>query len=102
MQKSLTVLLAFAVFLMAFTAHPALAQDATRTGDIAKITAESKSFTIKTARGETTVVTTDATVIKEGDKTLKFADLKVGDTIKVTGVRKDADVEAKEIVRTPK
>jgi hypothetical protein len=79
-----------------------MAQDAVRTGEITKITAASKSLMVKTARGETEVLTTDQTVIKDGDKTLKFDDLKVGDSVKVTGVRKDAQVEAKEILKQPK
>jgi hypothetical protein len=81
---------------------PARAQDAVRTGEIVKIAADAKSLVVKTARGETNIVITAETVVKEGDKTLKVSDLKVGDAIKVSGVRKDADVEAKEIVRTPK
>jgi hypothetical protein len=79
-----------------------MAQDAVRTGEITKIDAESKSFTVKTARGETEILTTAQTVIKDGDKTLKFEDLKVGDSVKVSGVRKDAQVEAKEVVKQPK
>jgi hypothetical protein len=95
-------LLALTFLTVLCFAAVATAQDAVRTGEITKITAESKAFTVKTARGETEIVTTDQTVIKDGDKTLKFEDLKVGDSVKITGVRKEAQVEAKEILKQPK
>ncbi len=101
MRKYVGMALAIAVLVMAFStlAH---AQAAVRTGEITKISADTKSFTVKTARGETNITTTDKTMIMEGEKMLKFADLKVGDSVKVTGVRKDADVEAERIDKTPK
>jgi hypothetical protein len=95
----LTVFTALLVLLGA-SVVPTAAQEAIRTGEITKISADTHSFTIKTARGETNIVTTDATVVKDGDKTLKLADLKVGDNVRVTGVRKGADVEAKEVAKT--
>ncbi len=101
MRKYVGMALAVAVLLVSFAAL-AQAQSAVRTGEITTIAADTKSITVKTARGETNVTTTDKTMIMEGDKHLKFADLKVGDNVKVSGVRKDADVEAEEITRTPK
>ena len=101
MRKYVGLAVAVAVLVMTF-ATLVHAQSAVRTGEITKITATDKSFTVKTARGETNIVTTDTTVYKEGDKTLKFSDLKVGDNVKVTGVRKDADGQAEEVGRTPK
>jgi hypothetical protein len=100
-MKTLLLVVALAL-VVGSTAAPALAQDAVRTGEIVKIAADTRSFVVKTARGETNVLTTADTVIKEGEKTLTFADLKVGDAVRVSGIRKASDVEAKEIVRTPK
>jgi hypothetical protein len=97
-----TRLLAVTFLTVLCFASAAMAQDAVRTGEITKITAASKSLTVKTARGETEILTTDQTVVKDGDKTITFDDLKVGDSVKVTGVRKDAQVEAKEILKQPK
>lgn len=98
-----TLLLVVALALVVgSTAAPALAQDAVRTGEIVKIAADTKMFVVKTARGETNITTTAETVYKDGDKTIAFTDLKVGDAVKITGTRKAADVEAKEVVRTPK
>ena len=85
-------------FLALFSGQLA-AQGARRNGEVTKIDAGAKSFMLKTARGETNVVTTEATVIKEGEKTLKFADLKVGDHVSVAGERKGNDVEAKEVLK---
>jgi hypothetical protein len=75
------------------------AQQAVRNGEITAITAATKSLTVKTVRGETNIITTDKTVVKEGDEPLTFDDLEVGDTVRVTGVRRGEDVEAEEIVR---
>ena len=85
--------------LVTLVLAPLYAQEAKRTGEITKIDAAAKSFMVKTARGESNVMTTDATVYKEGDKMIKMADLKVGDHVTVTGERKGNDVEAKEVVR---
>ncbi|MBI3940149.1 MAG: hypothetical protein HY315_04895 [Acidobacteria bacterium] len=93
---SLIVLLAGLFFCQAYAQGPAV-----RTGEIANIDAAAKSFVIKTSRGETNILTTDQTSFKEGDKDIKFADLKVGDSIKVSGERKGNDVEANEVVREP-
>jgi hypothetical protein len=100
MRNGLLAAIAASIVLSGALA-PLNAQDAVRTGEITKITAETKSLTVKTARGETNVLTTEKTVVKDGDKTIAFADLKVGDSVKITGVRKDADVEAKEILKQP-
>ena len=78
------------------------AQEAVRNGEIVKIDAAEHSFVVKTARGETVILTADDTAIKEGEKTLKFEELQVGDRVKVTGVRKGSNVEAKEVLREPK
>lgn len=80
----------------------AYAQAARRTGEITKIDSERKSFVVKTARGEWNILTTDNTVFKEGDKEIKFEDLKVGDSVRVTGERKGNDVEASEVIREAK
>ena len=101
MRKHLPIIVTVLCLVAVFSIQ-ALAQEAVRTGEISQIAADTKSFTVKTARGETNIVTTDSTVIKDGDKTLAFADLKVGDSVKVTGVRKGSDVEAKEIAKQPK
>ena len=105
MRKHLTLvtfITVLTVFIVALGTAHALAQEAVRNGEITAIAADTQSFTVKTARGETNVVTTDGTVYKEGDKALAFADLAVGDQVKVTGVRKGADVEATEVLRQPK
>lgn len=41
------------------------------------------------------IVTTDATVYKEGSQMISFQDLAVGDSLVVMGVRKGDDVEAR-------
>jgi hypothetical protein len=102
MRKSLSATLVLSWLLIAAWSTPALAQSAVRTGEIVKIDIAAKSFVVKTARGETNVMTTDKTVVKEGDKTLTFEDLKVGDSVRITGVRKNEDVEAEEVMRQPK
>lgn len=99
MLKRASVAIGLFVVLALLSVGTASAQDAIRTGEITKLDAAAKSFVVKTARGETQIVTTDATVVKDGDKTIAFADLKVGDHVKITGIRKDAAVEAKEIVK---
>lgn len=102
MRRSLSAMLVLSCLLVAAWSAPALAQSAVRTGEIVTIDVAAKSFVVKTARGETNVMTTDKTVVKEGDKTLTFEDLKVGDSVRITGVRKDEDVEAEEVMRQPK
>ena len=98
MKRSFLISSLSLVLLAAFAVH-GFGQSAKRTGEISKLDAAAKSFMIKTARGETNVTTTDATAFKEGSKTLKFADLKVGDHVVVDGERKGDNVEAKEVVR---
>lgn len=85
--------------LVTLVLAPLYAQDAKRTGEITKIDAAAKSFMVKTARGESNVTTTATTVYQDGDKTIKMADLKVGDHVVVSGERKGSDLEAKEVVR---
>ena len=51
----------------------------------------------RTDRGETNILTTDATVYKKGEQEIGFNDLMVGDSLVVMGVRKGSDVEAQEI-----
>lgn len=77
MRKSLPATIVLFVLLMAACSPAALAQDAVRNGEIVKIDAAAKSFIVKTARGQTNIVTTGETVIKDGDKPLTFEDLKV-------------------------
>jgi ABC-type enterochelin transport system substrate-binding protein len=102
MRKCVNLVTAITILLITLVSVQALAQEAVRTGEITAIAADTKSFTVKTARGETNIVTTDSTVITEGDKTLTFADLKVGDSVKVTGTRSGSDVEAGEVARQAK
>ncbi|MBI2821368.1 MAG: hypothetical protein HYX74_04035 [Acidobacteria bacterium] len=99
MRKTAIYLLAFTFFFLGAFLSQAPAQSAVRTGEITKIDAAAKSFVVKTARGETNIVTTDNTVFKEGDTQIKFEDLKVGDNIQVKGERKGDDVEAQEVVK---
>jgi hypothetical protein len=100
MRKYLSAI-AIVVAVVVVCPFPAAAQDAVRNGDIIRIDAKTTSFTVKTARGETNIVTNEKTVIKDGDKDIKFADLKVGDTVKVTGIRTAESVEAREVLRQP-
>jgi hypothetical protein len=99
MPVRITVVL-FAFLLV--SSATVLAQSAIRNGEILKIDITARSFVIKTARGETKVVTTEKTVVKDGEKTVTFEDLKVGDSVRVIGVRKDEDVEASEVLKQPK
>jgi len=75
----------------------AYAQRAQRTGEITKIDAENKSFMVRTARGQTNILTTENTVFKKGDEEIGFEDLTVGASLLVIGVRKGADVEAQQV-----
>ncbi len=78
--------------------NQAYGQRAQRTGEITRIDAESQSFVVKTARGETNILTTESTVFKKGDEQIGFKDLKLGDPLQVIGVRKEgANVEAQEV-----
>ncbi len=75
----------------------AFGQRAQRTGEITRIDSENQSFVVKTARGETNILTTESTVFKRGDEEIRFENLKVGDPLQVVGVRKGANVEAQEV-----
>jgi hypothetical protein len=76
----------------------AYGQQAQRTGEITRIDSENQSFLVKTARGETNILTTESTVFKRGNEEIRFEDLKVGDPLQVTGVRKEGrNVEAQEV-----
>ena len=62
MRKHLTLvtfITVLTVFIVALGTAHALAQEAVRNGEITAIAADTQSFTVKTARGETNVVTTD-------------------------------------------
>ncbi len=72
-------------------------QRAQRTGEITKIDAENKSFMVRTARGETNILTTENTVFKKGDEEIAFEDLTVGASLLVIGVRRGANVEAQQV-----
>jgi hypothetical protein len=98
MRTRAAILIGVLVLLTA-AVMPVVAQDAIRTGEIVKIDQSAKTFTVKTSRGETLIETTAKTVVKEGEKTIAFADLKVGDQVRVSGIRKSASVEASEIVK---
>ena len=99
MRRSFPAILCLSALVLGALIGQGLSQAAQRTGEITKLDAAAKSFMIKTARRETNILTTDQTVLKDGDKPIKFADLKVGDHVKIQGERKGSDVEAKEIVR---
>lgn len=76
----------------------AYGQRAQRTGEIARIDSENQSFVVKTARGETNVLTTENTVFKKGNEEIRFEDLKVGDPLQVIGIRREGrNVEAQEV-----
>jgi hypothetical protein len=47
----------------------------------------------------TNVLTTIETVFKEAEKPIAFEQLKVGDAVKVTGVLRGKNIEAKEVVK---
>ena len=95
MKKSMGILMI--AFLTFATVSQVYAQSAQRTGEVTQIDANSKSFVVKTDRGETNILTTDATVYKKGEQEIGFNDLMVGDSLVVMGVRKGSDVEAQEI-----
>lgn len=98
-ERASAAIVLLSVLVLTLSVPPVSAQDAVRTGEIVKLDAAAKSFVVKTARGETQIETTATTVVKDGDKTITFADLKVGDHVKITGIRKASSVEAKEVVK---
>ena len=97
-QKTIRLVLLVAPLLGTLMLDQAYAQPAQRTGEITRIDAENQSFVLRTARGETNILTTEDTVFKTGDEEIRFEDLKVGDPLQVIGVRKEgANVEAREV-----
>ena len=79
MKKQTILFLALMVPLLGtFISNQAYGQRAQRTGEITKIDAENKSFTVRTARGQTNILTTENTVFKKGDEEIGFEDLTVG------------------------
>ena len=62
-------------------------------GAIVSVDAAHTSFVVRT----TTVNVVAATVIRHGDTTLKFADLKVGDQVHVKGATNGTAIDAREV-----
>ena len=97
-KKTIPLVLLVAPLLGTLMLDHAYGQQAQRTGEITQIDAENQSFVLRTARGETNILTTESTVFKKGDEEITFEDLKVGDPLQVIGVRKEgAKVEAREV-----
>ncbi len=97
-KKTLSLVLLMAPLVGTLLLDQAYGQRAQRTGEITRIDAESHSFVVKTASGETNILTTESTVFKKGDEQIRFEDLKLGDPLQVIGIRKEgANVEAQEV-----
>ena len=97
-KKTIPLVLLMVPLLGTLILDQAYGQRAQRTGEITQIDSENQSFVVKTARGETNILTTEDTVFKKGDREISFEDLKVGDQLQVIGVRKEgANVEAREV-----
>jgi len=97
-KKTIPLVLLLVPLLGTLMLDQTYSQRAQRTGEITRIDVESRSFVVKTARGETNILTTESTVFKKGDEEIRFEDLKVGDPLQVIGVRKEgANVEAREV-----
>ncbi|MCH7802888.1 MAG: hypothetical protein IH937_02305 [Acidobacteria bacterium] len=97
-KKTIPLVLLLVPLLGTLMLDQTYSQRAQRTGEITQIDVESRSFVVKTARGETNILTTESTVFKKGDEEIRFEDLKVGDPLQVIGVRKEgANVEAREV-----
>ncbi len=97
-KKTIPLVLLMVPLLGTLILDQANGQRAQRTGEITRIDSENQSFVVKTARGETNILTTEDTVFKKGDREISFEDLKVGDPLQVIGVRKEgANVEAREV-----
>ncbi len=97
-KKTIPLVLLMVPLLGTLLLDQAYGQPAQRTGEITQIDSKNQSFVVKTARGETNILTTESTVFKKGDEEIRFADLKVGDPLQVIGVRKEgANVEAQEV-----
>ena len=96
-KKTIHLVLLLVPLLGVLMLNQAYGQRAQRTGEITRIDSEKQSFVVKTARGETNILTTESTVFKRGDKEIRFEDLKVGDPLQVIGIRKGANVEARDV-----
>ncbi len=96
-KQSILILSLMVPLLGTLMFNQAYGQRAQRTGEITKIDAENKSFVVKTARGETNILTTENTVFKKEDEELSFEDLTVGASLLVIGVRRGANVEAQQV-----
>ncbi len=96
-KQSILFLFLMVPLLGTLLVNQAHAQSAQRTGEVIIIDAEKKSFVVRTARGETNILTTENTVFKKGDEELGFEDLTVGTSLLVIGVRSGADVEAQTV-----
>ena len=96
-QRSICLVCLTLVLIVTFTGIEISAQRAQRTGDITSIDSEKLSFVVKTARGETSIHTTEETVYMKGDNKIAFNDLKVGDHLQVIGTRAADYVLAKEV-----
>ncbi len=96
-KRTIHLVLLLVPLLGVLMLNQAYGQRAQRTGEITRIDSENQSFVVKTARGETNILTTESTVFKRGDEEIRFEDLKVGDPLQVIGVRKGVNVEAQEV-----
>ena len=97
-KRTIPLVLLLVPLLGTLTLDQAYGQQAQRTGKITQIDAENQSFVVKTSRGETNILTTESTVFKKGDEQIRFEDLKLGDPLRVIGVRTEgANVEAREV-----
>ncbi len=97
-KRTISLVLLLVPLLGILTLVQAYGQQAQRTGKITQIDSENQSFVVKTARGETNILTTESTVFKKGDEQIRFEDLKLGDPLRVIGVRTEgANVEAREV-----
>ena len=96
-KRTIHLVLLLVPLLGVLMLNQAYGQRAQRTGEITRIDSEKQSFVVKTARGETNILTTESTVFKRGDEEIRFEDLKVGDPLQVIGVRKGANVEARDV-----
>ncbi|MEE8348223.1 MAG: DUF5666 domain-containing protein [Acidobacteriota bacterium] len=96
-QRSISLIGLMLVLIVTFMMIETSAQRAQRTGDITSIDLESRSFAVKTARGETSIHTTEETVYMKGDEKISFEDLKVGDHLQVIGTRATDHVLAQEV-----
>ena len=97
-KRTIPLVLLLVPLLGTLTLIQAYGQRAQRTGKITQIDSENQSFVVKTSRGETNILTTESTVFKKGDEQIRFEDLKLGDPLRVIGVRTEgANVEAREV-----